>query len=101
MQNPKPVLSPSARLRVNSAEASKIQNLKRRLVEGIQVITGEGVLSGSGHLSARIPGSWARPQQCALGESLPRVAVSAVETQSQNESANRKEIRTLKEGEHY
>src|SRR5438874_4054162 len=36
---------------------SKIQNLKRRLVEGIQVITGEGVLSGSGHLSARIPGT--------------------------------------------
>jgi ribulose-5-phosphate 4-epimerase/fuculose-1-phosphate aldolase len=31
--------------------------LKRRLVEGIQVITGEGVLSGSGHLSARIPGT--------------------------------------------
>lgn len=36
---------------------SKIENLKRRLVEGIQVITGEGVLSGSGHLSARIPGT--------------------------------------------
>src|SRR5688572_19895429 len=36
---------------------SKIQNLTRRLVEGIQVITGEGVLSGSGHLSARIPGT--------------------------------------------
>jgi len=35
----------------------KIENLKRRLVEGIQVITGEGVLSGSGHLSARIPGT--------------------------------------------
>jgi len=33
----------------------KIENLKRRLVEGLQVITGEGVLSGSGHLSARIP----------------------------------------------
>jgi L-fuculose-phosphate aldolase len=33
------------------------ENLKRRLVEGIQVITGEGVLSGSGHLSARIPGT--------------------------------------------
>jgi ribulose-5-phosphate 4-epimerase/fuculose-1-phosphate aldolase len=31
--------------------------LKRRLVEGLQVITGEGVLSGSGHLSARIPGT--------------------------------------------
>jgi ribulose-5-phosphate 4-epimerase/fuculose-1-phosphate aldolase len=36
---------------------SAIENLKRRLVEGIQVITGEGVLSGSGHLSARIPGA--------------------------------------------
>ncbi len=35
----------------------KIENLKRRLVEGLQVITGEGVLSGSGHLSARIPGT--------------------------------------------
>lgn len=35
----------------------KIQNLKRRLVEGLQVITGEGVLSGSGHLSARISGT--------------------------------------------
>jgi len=35
----------------------KIQNLKRRLVEGLQVITGEGVLTGSGHLSARIPGT--------------------------------------------
>jgi ribulose-5-phosphate 4-epimerase/fuculose-1-phosphate aldolase len=32
-----------------------IQNLKRRLVEGLQVVTGEGVLSGSGHLSVRIP----------------------------------------------
>jgi ribulose-5-phosphate 4-epimerase/fuculose-1-phosphate aldolase len=41
IQNPKP----------------KIENLKRRLVEGLQVITGEGVLSGSGHLSARIPGT--------------------------------------------
>jgi L-fuculose-phosphate aldolase len=33
----------------------KMLDLKRRLVEGLQVITGEGVLSGSGHLSARIP----------------------------------------------
>lgn len=38
-------------------EASKIQNLQRRLVEGLQVLTGEGVLTGSGHLSARIPGT--------------------------------------------
>jgi len=34
-----------------------VNNLKRRLVEGIQVIIGEGVLSGSGHFSARIPGT--------------------------------------------
>src|SRR5947207_11366395 len=37
--------------------SSEIQKLKRGLVEGIQVITGESVLSGSGHLSARIPGT--------------------------------------------
>ena len=42
---------------LSKTEASVIENLKRRLVEGIQVITGEGVLSGSGHLSARIPGT--------------------------------------------
>ena len=46
-----PIQNPKA------APQTKIQNLKRRLVEGIQVITGEGVLSGSGHLSARIPGT--------------------------------------------
>jgi ribulose-5-phosphate 4-epimerase/fuculose-1-phosphate aldolase len=34
-----------------------VDNLKRRLVDGLQVITGEGVLSGSGHLSARIAGT--------------------------------------------
>jgi ribulose-5-phosphate 4-epimerase/fuculose-1-phosphate aldolase len=49
IQNPKRVL--------RKAEASKIENLKRRLIEAIQVITGEGVLSGSGHLSARILGT--------------------------------------------
>ena len=38
-------------------KGSTIPNLKRRLVEGLQVITGEGVLSGSGHLSARILGT--------------------------------------------
>ena len=27
------------------------------MVEGLQVVTGEGILSGSGHLSARIPGT--------------------------------------------
>ncbi len=42
---------------LSKAKASTIANLKRRLVEGLQVITGEGVLSGSGHLSARIPGT--------------------------------------------
>jgi L-ribulose-5-phosphate 4-epimerase len=36
---------------------STIEHLKRRLVEALQVVTGEGVLSGSGHLSARIPGT--------------------------------------------
>ena len=41
----------------SKSKASIIPNLKRRLVEGLQVITGEGVLSGSGHLSARIPGT--------------------------------------------
>ncbi len=32
-----------------------LQGLKRRLVEGLRVLTGEGVLSGSGHLSVRVP----------------------------------------------
>ncbi|HSF56758.1 MAG TPA: class II aldolase/adducin family protein [Candidatus Binatia bacterium] len=44
-------------LRVDSAKTSTIQNLKRRLVDGLQVLTGENVLSGSGHLSTRIPGT--------------------------------------------
>jgi ribulose-5-phosphate 4-epimerase/fuculose-1-phosphate aldolase len=39
------------------AERKVVAQLKRRLVEGIQVLTGEGVLTGSGHLSARIPGT--------------------------------------------
>lgn len=34
-----------------------IRDLKRRLVDGLKVLTGEGILSGSGHLSARIPGT--------------------------------------------
>src|SRR5215470_16980830 len=38
-------------------ESAHIKNLKQRLVDGFHVITGEGVLSGSGHLSARIPGT--------------------------------------------
>jgi L-ribulose-5-phosphate 4-epimerase len=36
---------------------SNVDELKRRLVDGLQVVTGEGILSGSGHLSARIPGT--------------------------------------------
>ena len=36
---------------------SAIRDLKRRLVDGLKVLTGEGILSGSGHLSARIPGT--------------------------------------------
>ncbi|MGH7771322.1 MAG: class II aldolase/adducin family protein [Candidatus Binatia bacterium] len=31
--------------------------LKKRLVDGLRVLTGEGVLSGSGHLSVRIQGT--------------------------------------------
>src|SRR5262247_4637648 len=38
-------------------ESAQIKNLKQRLVDALQVITGEGVLSGSGHLSVRIPGT--------------------------------------------
>jgi ribulose-5-phosphate 4-epimerase/fuculose-1-phosphate aldolase len=38
-------------------EKVDVDKLKRRLVDGLQVVTGEGVLSGSGHLSARIPGT--------------------------------------------
>lgn len=36
---------------------SKVENLKWRLVDGLQVVTGEGILSGSGHLSVRVPGT--------------------------------------------
>jgi ribulose-5-phosphate 4-epimerase/fuculose-1-phosphate aldolase len=39
------------------AREDAVRELKRRLVEGLQVLTGEGVLTGSGHLSARIPGT--------------------------------------------
>jgi ribulose-5-phosphate 4-epimerase/fuculose-1-phosphate aldolase len=35
--------------------SKSIENLKRRLVEGLQVLTGEAVLTGAGHLSVRIP----------------------------------------------
>jgi L-ribulose-5-phosphate 4-epimerase len=39
------------------ANKSNVKNLQRRLVDALQVVTGEGILSGSGHLSARIPGT--------------------------------------------
>lgn len=35
----------------------QLAQLKKRLIEGVKVVTGEGVLSGSGHLSVRVPGS--------------------------------------------
>src|SRR2546423_10361380 len=38
-------------------EKVDIDKLKQRLVDGLQVVTGEGILSGSGHLSARILGT--------------------------------------------
>lgn len=34
-----------------------LDDLKRKLCDGLKVLTGEGVLTGSGHLSCRIPGS--------------------------------------------
>lgn len=34
-----------------------IENLKRRLLDAIQILSAEGVLDGSGHLSAKIPGT--------------------------------------------
>jgi len=39
------------------AEGDQVEELKRQLVDGLQVLTREGVLDGSGHLSARIPGT--------------------------------------------
>src|SRR5436853_177507 len=39
------------------AELDQVEELKRQLVDGLQVLTREGVLDGSGHLSARIPGA--------------------------------------------
>lgn len=38
-------------------ENKPIKDLKRRLLEAIQVLSAEAVLDGSGHLSARIPGT--------------------------------------------
>ena len=37
------------------AKQSVVKELKDRLIAGINVLTGEGVLTGSGHLSVRIP----------------------------------------------
>lgn len=34
-----------------------VQGLKQRIVDGLAVLTGEGVLDGAGHLSARVPGT--------------------------------------------
>ena len=34
-----------------------LAELKNRLVDGLRVLTGEEILSGSGHLSVRIPGT--------------------------------------------
>ena len=38
-------------------ESEIIKDLKRRLLEAMQVLSAEGVLDGSGHLSAKIPGT--------------------------------------------
>ncbi len=39
------------------ATRTTVTELKQRLVDGLRVLTGEEVLSGSGHLSVRIPGT--------------------------------------------
>jgi len=39
------------------AKQSTVKDLKNRLMDGLKVLTGEGVLTGSGHLSVRIPGT--------------------------------------------
>jgi len=39
------------------AKQSTVKDLKSRLMDGLKVLTGEGVLTGSGHLSVRIPGT--------------------------------------------
>jgi len=41
----------------NAPQSVDIDQLKQRLVDGLQVVTGEGILSGSGHLSVLIPGT--------------------------------------------
>ena len=39
------------------SQKASVAGLKKRLVEGLKVVTGEGILSGSGHLSVRIAGT--------------------------------------------
>lgn len=39
------------------AKLSVVKDLKNRLLDGMKVLTGEGILTGSGHLSVRIPGT--------------------------------------------
>jgi len=39
------------------AKQSTVKDLKSRLMDGLKVLTGEGVLTGSGRLSVRIPGT--------------------------------------------
>ncbi len=39
------------------AVRTTVADLKQRLVDGLRVLTGEEILSGSGHLSVRIPGT--------------------------------------------
>ena len=39
------------------SQKANVAGLKKRLVEGLKVITGEGILTGSGHLSVRVPGT--------------------------------------------
>src|ERR1043166_1882055 len=45
----------SRKSKSENGQGSDIETLRQRLVEGIQVITGEAVLSGSGLLSVRVP----------------------------------------------
>jgi L-fuculose-phosphate aldolase len=40
-----------------AASDEVVRQLKRRLIDGLAVLTGEEVLTGSGHLSARVPGT--------------------------------------------
>lgn len=42
---------------VSASDPALVRDLKQRLVDGLQVLTGEGVLNGAGHLSVRIPGT--------------------------------------------